>query len=108
MTVTKVVSAQDDADNLTFDNIAEIVKFENSVGRRDVTATVGNANPKLGEFSGALVERDASATELVTFTPPTGNEKEHLLMIQVLVITSIALAIVVVGIVVIKKKVLKK
>ncbi len=108
LTVSKVVSAQDDADNLTFDNIAEIVKFENSVGRRDVTATVGNANPKLGEFRGALVERDASATELITFTPPTGNEKEHLLMIQILVVTIIALSIVVVGIVVIKKKVLKK
>ena len=105
LTITKVVSAQDDADNLTFDNIAEIVKFENSVGRRDVTVTAGNANPKLGEFSGALVERDSSATELVTFTPPTGNEKEHLLMIQILVVTIIALSIVVVGIVVIKKKV---
>ena len=72
LTITKTVSAEDDANNLNYDNIAEIVKIENSVGRRDIVAVPGNANPTLGEFEVALKERDSSATELVTFTPPTG------------------------------------
>lgn len=107
LTVTKTVSAQDDADNLTYDNLTEIVKFENSVGRRDVTTIAGNANPKLGEFKTALEERDTSATELVTFTPPTGIEVEESMTTQILVIVMLSLGVVVLGIVVIKKKVLK-
>lgn len=106
LTVTKVVSAQDDADNLTFDNLAEIVKFENTVGRRDTSVTVGNANPKFGEWEEALRERDTSATELVTFTPPTGIEVESQMKIQVLIIAMGAIGIVILGIVIIKKKVL--
>lgn len=106
--VTKVVSAETDTDNLTFDNIAEIVKFENVVGRRDEVAVTGNANPTIGEFKAALNERDSSATELITLAPPTGNETGSVMTIQILIVTLIALGIVVGGIVVIKKKVLKK
>jgi len=107
LTVTKTVSAQDDANSLTYDNVAEIVKFENSVGRRDQVAIPGNANPKLGEFEVALNERDSSATELVTFTPPTGIEAHSIISIQVLIVIVASLVIVAVGIVIIKKKVLK-
>ena len=108
LTVTKTVSAQDDADNLAYDNLTEIVKFENSVGRRDETTVVGNANPKDEDiFNTSIKERDASATELITFTPPTGINAQSQLKIQVLIITVGALALVVLGIVVIKKKVLK-
>jgi len=108
LTVTKTVSAQDDADNLTYDNIAEIVKFENTVGRRDVITLAGNANPKVGEFKTALTERDSSATELVTFTPPTGIEAEGTIWMQALIVTIVGLVIISVGIVIIKKKVLIK
>lgn len=108
ITVTKVVSAEDDADNLTFDNIAEIVKYENSVGRRDITAVPGNSNPKAGEFVIGLKERDSSATELVTFTPPTGIESQSVMTSQVLIIVVVALGIIAIGIVVIKKKILTK
>jgi len=107
LTVTRTVSAQDgSADQMSYDNIAEIVKLQNSVGRRDIEAIPGNANPKLGEFKAAKKERDASATELVTFTPPTGTKTENTMTIQVLIVTTIALAIIAVGIVIIKKKVL--
>ena len=104
LTVTKTVSAQDK--DLSYDNISEIVKFQNPVGRRDMLAITGNANPKLGEFSESLKERDSSATELITFTPPTGIEAEITIVTQVLIVTMIALVIVVGGILIIKKKVL--
>ena len=107
LTVTKVVAAQSDADNLSFDNLAEIVKIENSVGRRDNTSVPGNANPKRGEFETSMEERDASATELVTFTPPTGIEAEVVLTTEILIMVVIALAVIVVGIIIIKKKILK-
>ncbi len=108
LTVTRTVSAgvQDSADNLTYDNLTEIVKFENSVGRRDVVTTAGNANPKFGEFITSLEERDTSATELVTFTPPTGIEVEAQMTTQVLIIVIGAIGVVVLGIIVLKKKVL--
>lgn len=107
--VTKTIGVNtDDAENLTFDNIAEVVKYENSVGRRDIITTPGNANPQLGEFSVAFEERDSSATELVTFTPPTGLEVEKGMTLQILLVVLISLLVVVVGIMIIKKKVLEK
>ncbi len=106
LTVTKTVSAQDDANDLTYDNLAEIVKYENSVGRKDALSIPGNANPKLGEFDTSLNEPDSSATELVTFIPPTGIEVNNALTLQILIIVLIALVMVSVGIVIIKKKVL--
>lgn len=114
LTITKTVAADGDSDNLAFDNIAEIVKFENTAGRRDEASIPGNANtnPDLKPedektvFAEALVERGQSATELVTFTPPTGLEVQTGMTIQILLISVIALGIVVVGIVIIKKKVL--
>ena len=108
LTLTKTVSAQDDADNLSYDNITEIVKFENSVGRRDEAALVGNANPIIGEFKAALQERDSSATELVTFTPPTGNDVVDTILPQVLATVIAGLAILTTGVVIIKKRVLTK
>lgn len=102
--VSKTVSAQDK--DLTYDNLAEIVKIQNTVGRRDMLAVPGNANPTLGEFTASIEERDASATELVTFTPPTGIEAEVPMTTQILIVTLVALVIVAVGIVIIKKKVL--
>lgn len=107
LTITKTVSAEDDADNLNYDNITEVVKIENSVGRRDEVAVPGNANPKLGEFEISLEERDTSATELVTFTPPTGIEAQSIISIQILIVIVASLAILAIGIVIIKKKVLR-
>ncbi len=102
--VSKTVSAQDK--DLTYDNLAEIVKVQNTAGRRDMLTIPGNANPKLGEFAASIKERDASATELVTFTPPTGIDAEVPMTTQILIVTLVALVIVAVGIVIIKKKVL--
>ena len=107
LTASKHVSAEDDANNLSFDNLAEIVKLENTVGRRDMATLSGNANPKFGEFVVSLAERDQSATELITFTPPTGIDARTPLTMQVLIIVLISLVILTAGVVVIKKFVLK-
>ena len=107
LTATKHVSAEDDANDLSFDNLAEIVKLENTVGRRDMATVSGNANPRFGEFVGSLAERDQSATELITFTPPTGINAGSELTFQVMIIVLISLVILTAGVVVIKKFVLK-
>lgn len=107
LTITKTVSATDDADNLAYDNIAEIVKYENVAGRRDEATIPGNANPEVEQFEESLQERDQSATELVTFTPPTGLEVQSGMTMQILIITVIALGVLAIGIVIIKKTVLK-
>lgn len=106
LSISRTVAAAKDTDDLTFDNLAEVVKFENTVGRRDVAATPGNANPHLGEFETALYETDSSATELITFTPPTGLEVQSGMTFQVLLVIVVALGIVAIGVVIIKKKVL--
>ena len=106
--ISRTIAAESDADSLAFDNIAEIVKYESASGRRDYTTLPGNANPVEGEFATAISERDSSATELVTLTPPTGIDPKMELTIQVLAITVVALGIVAIGIVFIKKKVLTK
>ena len=99
-------------------SIAEIIKYNNIVGRRDELTTPGNQVPAealktdnnvlmpIAVSSGMLYERDTSATEVITLSPPTGTG----LMtwrIQVIGTVTVALAIVACGIIIIKKKVLK-
>ena len=114
LTISKVVSSEDQANNLAFDNVAEIVIFENSVGRRMTVATPGNVDPKKGEFIEKLgeddsftLEMDSSATELITFVPPTGIEEPEVMKTQIIMAATVGLIIMVGGIVFIKKKVLK-
>ena len=108
LVMTRTIDTEIDDSDLSYDNIAEIVKLENTVGKRDIETIPGNADPKLGEFTASLEERDASATELITFTPPTGLGTETSLTIEILMVTLVALAIVLVGVIIIKKTVLKK
>ena len=108
ITAIKRTSSEDDADSMAYDNLVEILKYENSVGRRDMTTIPGDVSPKLGEFVTSLEERDASSTELITFTPPTGIIYEDVMTNQLLVVIASAFSIVVVGVVIIKKKVIKK
>ena len=105
---SKTIGTESDVDNMTFDNLAEIVKFENEVGRRDLYSIPGNADPSLGEFTTSLAERDQSATEIITLTPPTGANLGNVMMLQILAAVLVALVILAGGIVIIKKKVLTK
>ncbi|MCR5187115.1 MAG: hypothetical protein K6D97_08415 [Clostridia bacterium] len=89
---TKTVSSATDADNMAFEALSEITKYENTAGRRDVIMLLGNADPKKGEFLESLKERDASSTEIVTFMPPTGlnkHDKARLIIIIVIMVMAI-------------------
>lgn len=112
MVMTRSIDSQIDDDDLSYDNIAELVKLENTVGKRDIRTVAGNVDPKggllgEGEFAASLDERDASATELITFTPPTGLDTRTSLTTEMLIVGLAALAILGTGVVLIKKYVIK-
>lgn len=107
-----------DSDDLQIDNIAEIIKYNNKVGRRDDVTIAGNQAPAIAlkknipdalpetVSAGMVYERDTSATEVVTLSPPTGS---GLMTWKLQVIGSVAagLTIIAGGIILIKKKILK-
>lgn len=120
LTTTKYVGA--DSDDLQIDNIAEIIKYENIVGRRDELTVPGNQDPAkaletintIGRpTTGSIAdnamkyERDTSVTEVITLSPPTGTELTTW-KLQILAVTTVALILLGSGIIVIKKKVLLK
>ena len=133
--VTTKQLTQNNSDNDIYNNIAEIVSFSNTVGRRDELAVPANAQIRRGEYiaatgyeNGELVtdyngakevevngttlhlngERDTDSPNLITVTEPTGissrkyNERRYAVAI---VISGVIL---VAGIVVIKKKIIKQ
>ena len=88
--VSKVLAAESDDDDKTYENMAEIVQFTTLNGRRTNFATtignadihttkdkVGNANSGSVEFMTASIESDTSATETITLIPPTGLMKSR-------------------------------
>ena len=108
ITILKRTASDDDADSMAYDNLAEIVRYENSVGRRDMTVVPGDTKPILGEFITSLDERDSSAPEIITFTPPTGTFYRNIINNQLIIAVVAGLGIIVLGIIVIKKKVVDK
>lgn len=80
--VSKVLSAETDENDMSYENMAEIIQFTTLTGRRtNFATTIGNAdvqsttaNEKVGsiEFVTAALESDTAATETVTLIPPTG------------------------------------
>lgn len=112
LNTTRSIDSQ--AEDLIFDNIAEIIKYENDVGRKTTTTVAGNADPKgsrvgnsyLGEFSGSLAEIDSSATEIITFSEPYGISERGRYITEISIGVLSALVIIAAGIVIVKKKVL--
>lgn len=116
LTVTKYVAS--DSDDLQINNIAEIIKYNNKVGRHDELAIVGNQNPanalekQTGLMtdtkvsSGMQYERDTTASEMITLSPPFGSGLATW-KLQTIATITVSLIIVAGGIVVIKKKILK-
>ena len=75
LTAEKIISSETDTDNLSFENIAEIIQYTCTSGRRtNFATTIGNVNVKAetGEYLESLIEKDTSATEVITLSPPTG------------------------------------
>ncbi len=102
-------------DTSDIDNIAEIIKVENTAGRRDARTIAGNLNPfamkndePIGVFASAKKEPDSSATEVITLTPPTGLEAAESRTTQLILVVLISVTLVAVAIIIIKKKVLIK
>ena len=123
--VSRYYSSEEDASEI--DNVAEIIKVENTVGRRDIRSIAGNlVTYQLDEESAtwddpednidetvsiyeiAGEEPDSSAAEVITLTPPTGLTTTFDIAMQILAIASFAGVILAIGIVLIKKKVLNK
>ena len=91
MVITRSIDSQISDDDLSYDNIAELIKLENTVGKRDIETISGNIDPKggslgEGEFAASIDERDSSATEVITFTPPYGLGVKNSLRIEIFIL----------------------
>ena len=107
--VSRFYSSELDASDI--DNLAEIVEIENTAGRRDARNIAGNANPYNtdGIFAAAQgKEKDVSATEVITLSPPTGLNAKESRTLQLILVILISVTLGAVAIVIIKKKVLVK
>ena len=98
--LTQSITPENESSDLTYKNIVEIVKTSNTVGRINNYSIVGNQDP-----TSEPAEVDSDKAEVVKILPPFGEMK------NIIIITSTILAavgILVIGIIVIKKKFLKK
>ena len=104
--ISRYISSDTDTNDLKFDNLTEMVKFSNSVGRRDELAKVGNVNPlEASNFVQGLenYEHDSANTEYITFTKPTGTDNTLFIVLA----TFGALVLIGGSIVFIKRKIIK-
>ncbi len=135
------IATPDDANNMNYNNLAEVLVYSNKVGRRtfmenvsdteehetikkdekSIATTPGNALEIVKELgfweaghtsnlhkSDEFAEIDADATEIVTFTEPTGLKYAELLRTHYLQIILVAMGILAAGIVVITVRVVKR
>ena len=88
----------DEFDAFAYSNCAEIIQVYSGAGRRDYDVIPGNYVP----YDEDNIEPDSSLTGTSVVTPPLGENRIYY------VITIISATIIIAGIVLIKKKVLKK
>lgn len=97
LTLSKLISPEDETDDLLYNNISEIVEISNTAGRRDYKAIPGNQDP-----AQPAAEHDTDVSEKVTIRPSEGQVRYYYVL-------GIGVAIIlIVGIILIKKKVLRK
>lgn len=101
LVLTQLITSENETDDLTYRNIVEIVKTSNDVGRRMAYSVVGNQNPNK---NADIAEVDSDVAQIVKILPPFGNAGMPYIIAG---ITLLASAILVTGIIFIKKKVLK-
>lgn len=84
ITASKILSPEDKSDDMTYENIAEIIQYTSVTGRvTNLATTIGNAKiEEIGrnsnespEFYEARTESDTASVEKITLTPPTGLGK---------------------------------
>lgn len=100
LVLTQLMTAQNTADDRTYNNIAEITQISNSAGRRMAYSIQGNQDPAAEEPS----EVDSVRAEEVIVIPPTGIGE----IVVYITVAIAALAILIGGIILIKKKAIKK
>lgn len=98
LVLTQLMTAQNTADDRTYTNIAEITTISNSAGRRMAFSVQGNQDP-----TAMPEEADSAKAERVVVLPPTGTGE----IVVYITLSIVALGLITVGIIFIKKKVLK-
>lgn len=97
LVLTQLITPENTDDDLTYNNMVEIVKTSNTAGRRMAYSVVGNQDQTLDNAS----EVDASAAERVVILPPFGQTPIYYVLGGIIGIILIA------GIVFIIRKVLR-
>ena len=95
--LSQLITPENEEDDLTYSNMIEIVKTSNTVGRRMAYSVVGNQNPLANEPA----EVDTSMAEKIVILPPFGEVHIYYILGTIVAILLIG------GIILIKKKVLK-
>ena len=70
LVLSQVLSGDTKSDDMTYNNIAELVKVSNTVGRRMSYSVVGNQDPTANP-----IEIDSDKSEEVVITPPFGEHQ---------------------------------
>ena len=103
--IKRLASQQADED-LSFDNLTEVIEYSTDTGRRMSIATPGNVNTRLSEtFDGKILESDTGLALLVTITPPTGLSKAQrttfsTMNIMLVIMVGVAVAVIVAKVVI--------
>ena len=100
LTLTELLTSENNSEDLTYRNIVEIAETSNTVGRRNEYSVVGNQNPE--ELPQEL---DSDLAEVIRILPPFGNAGIYII---ISIVSIIAIVIIATGIIFIKKKVLTK
>ena len=100
LVLTQLITPENQADDLTYRNITEVIRTDNTVGRRNEYSVAGNQNPDVEPQ-----EMDTDRAEEVKILPPFGASN---IAIIIATITIIAGGLIAVGVIFIKRKVLKK
>lgn len=96
--LSQLITPENTEDDLTYNNMVEIVKTSNELGRRMAYSVVGNQDPSLDDAS----EVDTSSAERIVILPPFGEVRIYYAIGAIVAVVLIA------GIILIKKRVLKK
>ena len=99
LVLTQLITSENKSDDLKYRNITEIVVTSNDVGRRNAYSVVGNQNPVNDPE-----EIDTDRADIVQILPPYGSTGTNYIIAIIVAISSVVL---IVGIIFIKKKVLK-
>ena len=78
---SKTIAAEESTEDMTYENIGEIIQYSSVTGRvTNLATTIGNVDfynasgDAEKEWTQAKKESDTAATEKITLTPPTGLE----------------------------------